>query len=164
MSGGYDERLLASAPVATRAEKQEGYDINLFKEQQPIGREPTVSPPPLPVLSANHSSAEVAGYSPYAQPPALPWYRTRKWLFIFFFAAIVIIAAVIGGAVGGTVGHNKGGAVVTAGDTGGGAAEGAGSNSTNTMHHDHDGGQAQSSNSTASSSTANATGSGGGGS
>ncbi|KAI0656190.1 hypothetical protein C8Q70DRAFT_1056756 [Cubamyces menziesii] len=162
MSSGYDERLLASAPVATRAEKQarEGYDINLFKEQA-NGREPTVSPPPLPVLSANHSSAEVAGYSPYAQPPALPWYRTRKWMFIFFLGAIVVIAAIIGGAVGGTVGHNKGGQVVATKDagTGGGGAEGSGSNSTQTIHKDHDAG----SNSTATA-TATATGSDGGGS
>ncbi|OSD03793.1 hypothetical protein PYCCODRAFT_198830 [Trametes coccinea BRFM310] len=127
MSAAYDERLAAAAPAATRAEKQEGYDIDLLNEQY-SGRGVSVTPPPLPVLSANHAKAEAGDFTTdYARPaqPVVPWYKTRKWLLIFLLGGVVIVAAVIGGAVGGTVGHNHTAAKIETSDSGGGGAEGA---------------------------------------
>ncbi|KAI0641034.1 hypothetical protein C8Q79DRAFT_1014856 [Trametes meyenii] len=123
MSGAYDERLLASAPAATRAEKQEGYDVDLLDERRPA-RGASTTPPPLPALSANHAKAEAGGYT-YPQPSAVPWYRTRKWVLILVLGSLVVIGAVVGGAVGGTVGHNnKDSSNVATGDAGGGGASG----------------------------------------
>ncbi|KAL1937959.1 hypothetical protein VTO73DRAFT_12709 [Trametes versicolor] len=99
MSGAYDERLLASAPAATRAEKQEGYNIDLLDDRHAAPTSHT--PPPVPVLSANHTKAEAGGYA-YPPPARLPWYKTRKWIFIMALGTVVVLAAVIGGAVGGT--------------------------------------------------------------
>ncbi|KAI9061837.1 hypothetical protein FKP32DRAFT_1677768 [Trametes sanguinea] len=126
MSAAYDERLAAAAPAATPAEKQEGYDIDLLNEQH-SGRGVSVTPPPLPVLSANHAKAEEGEFTTdYTQPRAVvPWYKTRKWLLIFLLGAVVIVAAVIGGAVGGTVGHNHKATKVDTSDSGGGGAEGS---------------------------------------
>ncbi|KAI0752032.1 hypothetical protein C8Q74DRAFT_348762 [Fomes fomentarius] len=115
---GYDERLLASAPAATRAEKQEGYNIDLLEDGRKNNniRSTTNTPPPVPVLSTDHSQAEAGGYTTAPVPtrngyasvaPPTPWYKTRKWLIIFLVGGVVIIAAVVGGAVGGTVGKSK---------------------------------------------------------
>ncbi|KAI0668962.1 hypothetical protein C8Q78DRAFT_1043924 [Trametes maxima] len=123
MSSAYDERLLASAPAATRAEKQEGYDVDLLDERR-AARGASTTPPPVAVLSANHAKAEAGGYA-YSQPSAVPWYRTRKWVLILVLGGLVVIGAVVGGAVGGTVGHNnKNSNNVATGDTGGGGASG----------------------------------------
>lgn len=84
------------------------------------------TPPPVPVLSANHTKAEAGGYA-YPPPARLPWYKTRKWIFIMALGTVVVLAAVIGGAVGGTVGHSNKNAAATNGtatSTGGGGAAG----------------------------------------
>ncbi|RDX45996.1 hypothetical protein OH76DRAFT_1407333 [Lentinus brumalis] len=136
---GYDERLLANAPVATRAEKQEGYNIDLLDEHKPAGiRSTSTTPPPVPALSPDASRAETGGYANstrggYSSVAAStkPWYKTRKWLIIFLIAAIVVIAAVVGGAVGGTVGHHSNSSAVAsstnpaAGQESGGGGEAA---------------------------------------
>ncbi|KAI0742535.1 hypothetical protein C8Q80DRAFT_1189131 [Daedaleopsis nitida] len=112
----YDERLLASAPVATRAEKQEGYNIDLLdNDAKPNVRSTSATPPPaVSGLSADRSQAEAGGYAyapghnGYASTaPSTPWYKTRKWLIIFLIGGIAAVAAIVGGAVGGTVGHSK---------------------------------------------------------
>ncbi|KAI0350936.1 hypothetical protein OH77DRAFT_1430336 [Trametes cingulata] len=121
MSGAYDERLLASAPAATRAEKQEGYDIDLLDDRHHGARGVSTSPPPaVPILAPNHAKAEVGGYS-YAPSRVTPWYKTRKWVVIFVIGALVIIGAIVGGAVGGTVGGDKksNAAATKSGDPGG---------------------------------------------
>ncbi|KAI0632750.1 hypothetical protein C8Q77DRAFT_1119551 [Trametes polyzona] len=123
---GYDARLLASAPAATRAEKQEGYDIDLLDNPRAA---PSHTPPPaVPILTANHSKAEEGGYAYAPSRPPLPWYRTRKWMFALALGTVVVLAAIIGGAVGGTVGHSskndKAAASASASDAGGGGAVG----------------------------------------
>ncbi|KAH9856232.1 hypothetical protein C2E23DRAFT_893058 [Lenzites betulinus] len=134
MSGAYDERLLASAPVATRAEKQariplrrltlEGYNIDLLDEHRAAPRSVSRTPPPVPTLAANHAKAEegAGGYTYGAYAAPLPWYKTRKWILIMALGAVLVIAAVVGGAVGGTVGHKN--TVAAAADSGGGGAVG----------------------------------------
>ncbi|KAI0370976.1 hypothetical protein BV20DRAFT_966086 [Pilatotrama ljubarskyi] len=106
MSGAYDERLLASAPAASRAEKQEGYDIDLLDDRHHGARGVSTTPPPVPILASNHAKAEVGGYT-YASRPATPWYKTRKWVIICVLGGLVVIGAIVGGAVGGTVGHSS---------------------------------------------------------
>ncbi|CDO69961.1 hypothetical protein BN946_scf184836.g35 [Trametes cinnabarina] len=144
MSAAYDERLAAAAPAATRAEKQEGYDVDLLNEQQ-SGRGVSVSPPPLPVLSANHGIAEAGEFTTdyvHAPPHAVPWYKTRKTLLILLLGGVVIAAAVIGGAVGGTVGPKHKAATVATSDPGGGGGS-AGSDASQATHGD-DAGEAAS--------------------
>ncbi|KAI0830050.1 hypothetical protein BC628DRAFT_1416389 [Trametes gibbosa] len=129
MSGAYDERLLASAPVATRAEKQARYNIDLLDEHRSAApRSVSHTPPPVPVLAANHAKAEegpnAGGYAYRSHSAPLPWYKTRKWILIMAVGVVVVIAAVVGGAVGGTVGRNKNNSAVATESGGGGGAVG----------------------------------------
>ncbi|KAJ3480051.1 hypothetical protein NLI96_g8630 [Meripilus lineatus] len=122
----YDERLLASAPVATRAEKQEGYNVDLLEgpRNTTSGKN---SPPPVPPtvpLASNVDHAENGmrkqeSYAKYADDT--PWYKTKKGLIGIVIVVIVVIAAVVGGAVGGTVGksNNNDNNNATASSTGG---------------------------------------------
>jgi len=112
--GEYDERLLASVPAASRAERQEGYNVNLL-DSEPQNSSPTTRKPPSNLGHANgteavHSSKEALPrpYEPakYDSKPK-PWYRQGKWRIAMLIGAVVVIGAVVGGAVGGTVGHNK---------------------------------------------------------
>ncbi|KAI0702653.1 hypothetical protein C8Q76DRAFT_755275 [Earliella scabrosa] len=124
---GYDERLLASAPAATRAEKQEGYNIDLLveDERKPNLRSTSATPPPaVPPLAVDHSRAEAGGYpgmgngySSVGPSKAKPWYKTRKWLIIFLIGGIAVVAAAVGGAVGGTVGRSSSSSVEPATST-----------------------------------------------
>jgi len=100
--GDYDERLLDSAPKATKAAKQEGYNVNLLdsgNSETPMNARtaPTVD---------GHASLE-AGVPPtkesYDSSYSLPWYRQKKGRIIILVVAIIIIGAVVGGAVGGTL-------------------------------------------------------------
>ncbi|TCD68552.1 hypothetical protein EIP91_010477 [Steccherinum ochraceum] len=105
----YDERLLASAPAATRREMQEGYNVDLLDNENGAGKSGSSTPPNVLLApSAEHAESgtrtkEFVESTPYYPPAATtPWYKTKKWLIIFFVGAIVVIAAVVGGAVGGT--------------------------------------------------------------
>jgi len=111
--GSYDRGLLASAPVATRADRQGGYDVDLLENDPyggpshsssrltlPIPRSPAHTDQGLPfkeerVFNASNSKARK------------PFWRTGKGRTIILIAAIVILGAVIGGAVGGTAKKHK---------------------------------------------------------
>ncbi|THH30470.1 hypothetical protein EUX98_g3719 [Antrodiella citrinella] len=134
MSVEYDERLLASAPAATRKERQEGYNIDLLDNGRGA---PTSGSSTPPVLAPNEDYAEnglpAKEVTPRYASATTPWYKTKKGLIILFVAAIVIIAAVVGGAVGGTVGKHKnngsssdasGGGTASGGDGGVSAGDG----------------------------------------
>jgi len=93
----YDANLLASAPVATKAQLQDGYDPVLLAEKQT----------PLPSrrdLEAGVPAGETRDTA--ITPTKQPFYRTKKGIIIIFVAVIVIIAVVVGGAVGGSS-HKK---------------------------------------------------------
>ncbi|THH07716.1 hypothetical protein EW146_g9229 [Bondarzewia mesenterica] len=102
-NGGYDQRLLASAPKVTRAEKQGGYNVDLLEEGRRHG---SASPPPnaSPVSEHGGPSQDIimpATATAYTSSKR-PWYRTRAGIIGLVVLALVIIGAVIGGAVGGT--------------------------------------------------------------
>ncbi|KIP05703.1 hypothetical protein PHLGIDRAFT_128725 [Phlebiopsis gigantea 11061_1 CR5-6] len=107
----YDERLLASAPAATRAAKQEGYNVDLLDDGAPKAGSSSPETQHAP-LASSHGHAE-AGLSKevlpsYASAP-VPWWRRKKVIIFAVIFAVVAVAAIVGGAVGGTVNHNKGG-------------------------------------------------------
>lgn len=109
--GDYDERLLASIPAASKAEKQEGYNVNLLDNEQ--NSSPLAQNPPS---NLGHSNGDPEG-GPLSKEHSyqkgnfafrpLPWYRRGKWRIGILIGAIIIIGAVVGGAVGGTVGKHK---------------------------------------------------------
>ncbi|KAH8101201.1 hypothetical protein BXZ70DRAFT_1007590 [Cristinia sonorae] len=125
MSHEYDERLLASAPAATRAEKQGGYNIDLLESRNDPTSTRSSTPP---AFSPNTEYAENGGYpketarlagsvahydapgvtrTPTATTIKTPWYKTKKGIIALFILAIVVVAAAVGGGVGGTVGKHK---------------------------------------------------------
>ncbi|KAH9003680.1 hypothetical protein EDB86DRAFT_2826262 [Lactarius hatsudake] len=114
--GGYDHTLLSSVPDPTRAEKQEGYNVDLLEES----RDRRAPSPPTNGAASDHNGT-LLDYSPGAiglarkEDPItaatndyepvekrLPWYRTRKGLIGIVVVVVVIIAAAVGGGVGGT--------------------------------------------------------------
>ncbi|KAH9031894.1 hypothetical protein EDB85DRAFT_1957832 [Lactarius pseudohatsudake] len=107
--GGYDHTLLSSVPGPTRAEKQEGYNVDLLEES----RDRRAPSPPANGAASDHNGT-LLDYSPGAIGSArkedpitattddyepvekrVPWYRTRKGLI-----GIVVVVLVRG--VGGT--------------------------------------------------------------
>jgi len=129
----YDQNLLDEVPKATRAQLQEGYNVDLL-EQPPrrtssVRKPPpqTPQPPPGPVpltpgiaetgsgpgeklVSPTHTSAA-------AKSPTSFW-RTRKGVITVFIVVVIVIGAVVGGAVGGTVKKSNNNTVGTTGTTG----------------------------------------------
>jgi len=93
----YDQKLLATAPVATKELLQGGYRTDILNSS------PGKTTPPL-VPSDPERAVVSKEYVP--APPHLPFWRTRKGMMIIFVVGIVILGAVIGGAVGGTAGHH----------------------------------------------------------
>jgi len=93
----YDANLLASAPVATKAQLRDGYDPVLLAEKQ-------TPPSSQRDLEAGVPATETRDTA--ITPTKQPFYRTKKGIIIIFVAVVVIIAAVVGGAVGGSS-HKK---------------------------------------------------------
>jgi len=111
----YDHTLLSSVPDPTRAEKQEGYNVNLLEESR--DRRAITLPTNG---AAPEQNGAVLDYSPgavsYARKEELPttneyeavekrvpWYRTRKGkIGIAAVLLLIIIAAAVGGGVGGS--------------------------------------------------------------
>nr|VWP00720.1 Eukaryotic translation initiation factor 3 subunit G (eIF3g) (Eukaryotic translation initiation factor 3 RNA-binding subunit) (eIF-3 RNA-binding subunit) (Translation initiation factor eIF3 p33 subunit homolog) (eIF3 p33 homolog) [Ganoderma boninense] len=132
---GYDERLLASAPAATRAEKQvrptffafcrlpifprasstlvyEGYNIDLL-EGRSGARSNSATPPPASAapLSTDHSKAEAGGYAGSARNGyTTSGAASKPWYktrkgLIIIFVVAIVVVAAV---VGGAVGGTVG--------------------------------------------------------
>ncbi|KAF5343732.1 hypothetical protein D9757_014642 [Collybiopsis confluens] len=116
MSSAYDPSLLASAPRATSAMKQEGYDPQLL--QQPIatrsadnlsGKEYPPYPSnanAAPAVVPTVPSSRFPNSNPHRKP--VPFWQTRNGIILIAVLALVVIAAIIGGAVGGSKAHRDG--------------------------------------------------------
>jgi len=112
----YDRTLLSNIPDPTRAEKQEGYNVDLLDDGRDLS-----APDGIP--SEHHVLAPAEGYSPGAIALArkqgqiengheqklakTPWYRTRWGITAIVIAIVLVIGAVVGGAVGGTQHHHS---------------------------------------------------------
>ncbi|KAG1796964.1 uncharacterized protein HD556DRAFT_1441138 [Suillus plorans] len=113
MSSPYDQNLLDAAPTATRAQRQEGYNVDLLDDRptRPLSTQPLTLPQPIPSDTDVESSSLVqekdvpaAAAATYASHPTKSFWKTRNGKITIFVIAIVVIGAVVGGAVGGTVG------------------------------------------------------------
>ncbi|KAI6164014.1 hypothetical protein EDD17DRAFT_409469 [Pisolithus thermaeus] len=121
--GGYDQNLLVDAPEASRAQLQEGYNVDILEggrsRRSPSVRSPagsaTPAPPaaappppvsqgPLVLAAAENGSKEqfVESGGAYASKPRTGFWRSRNGIIIIFVIILVVIGAVVGGAVGGT--------------------------------------------------------------
>jgi len=96
----YDENLLASAPAATKAQLQSGYNPDLLVEKH-------TPPPSRPSLTTPAPVRDGRDLESQSIPPKQPFYRTKKGIIIIVVAIIVIIAVVVGGAVGGSKKKNN---------------------------------------------------------
>jgi len=103
MSSPYDAGLLASAPEATKAQLQAGYNPDLLVEKTsstpttPLVSDPEVASRPLTAAQRSREFESVP-----ATKTKTPFYATKKGIIIIVVVVIVIIAVVVGGAVGGT--------------------------------------------------------------
>ncbi|KAG1761796.1 hypothetical protein EDD22DRAFT_617779 [Suillus occidentalis] len=110
LNGGYDQNLLDEAPAATRAQRQEGYKVDLLDDRptRPASTQPLKPPQPIPsdpdIESSSLTQEKVPGVATYASRPTQSFWRTRNGKIAIFVIAIVVIGTVVGGAVGGTVG------------------------------------------------------------
>lgn len=110
-NGAYDQNLLDEAPAATRAQRQEGYKVDLLDDRptRPLSTQPLKPPQQIPSDTDVESSSltqekAVPGAATYASHPTQSFWRTRNGKIAIFVIAVVVIGAVVGGAVGGTVG------------------------------------------------------------
>ncbi|KAH7882738.1 hypothetical protein F5I97DRAFT_312170 [Phlebopus sp. FC_14] len=128
-NGEYDQNLLDEAPKATRAQRQEGYNVDLLDERparrSPSMRSPsTPAPNALPVTPGVAESGSREKFAPgapnsvYTPAPRKSFWKTRNGIITLAVITLVILGAVIGGAVGGTMGAKKNNNVVSGGTTG----------------------------------------------
>ncbi|KAF8494380.1 hypothetical protein F5888DRAFT_1805562 [Russula emetica] len=111
----YDHTLLSSVPGPTKAERQEGYNVDLLDE----GRDRRVPSPPVPNRLPTDQQPLTDGYSPGAVAllahkegqlengvgPTVAkgqWYRTRWGITAIVIVIVLIIGGIVGGVVGGT--------------------------------------------------------------
>ncbi|KAH7103756.1 hypothetical protein BKA62DRAFT_768687 [Auriculariales sp. MPI-PUGE-AT-0066] len=103
----YDARLLEQAPEISRAEKQEGYNVDLLDRSASVGATPhqySHAGLPLPV-STPAAPSTAHGVAPYRKPK---FWQTLHGRVIIGIVALAVLAAIIGGAVGGVLaGKNK---------------------------------------------------------
>ncbi|EPQ55618.1 hypothetical protein GLOTRDRAFT_121161 [Gloeophyllum trabeum ATCC 11539] len=109
-ASGYDRGLLASAPVATRAAKQGGYDVDLLDKDPYTGRPSASSSrhtlPRSPVQAEQGLPPQEDPLYAFASPNNArrkSFWRTRNGIITISVAVgIFILGAVLGGAIGGT--------------------------------------------------------------
>jgi len=111
----YDANLLASAPVATKAQLQSGYNPDLLAEKG--------TPP------SSRNDLEARGRSPVERvddehptpiPSKVPYYRTRKGIITIVVVLVVIIAVAVGGGIAGSKKKTGGKALANDGSSQGG--------------------------------------------
>jgi len=108
----YDQALLDEAPAATRAQRQEGYNVDLLDSRptRPLSTQPLQpTPPPITPRVTDIESFSKENIVPpiYAQKSTQSFWRSRNGFITMFVIAVVVLGAVIGGAVGETVGKNS---------------------------------------------------------
>ncbi|KAG1767351.1 hypothetical protein EV702DRAFT_1203724 [Suillus placidus] len=110
-NGAYDQNLLDEAPATTKAQRQEGYNVDLLDDRptrsastQPL-KPPQTIPSDTDVESSSLTGEKIVpGAATYASHPTQSFWRTRNGKITIFVIAVVVLGAVVGGAVGGTVG------------------------------------------------------------
>jgi len=110
MAKSYDENLLAAAPVATKAELQEGYNVDILSPNRPATTAPAPAPLAPPAASATvleNGSRTASREKLGAYAPPVPWWRTAKGAVIIAVVVLVVIGAVVGAAVGATRHHSQ---------------------------------------------------------
>ncbi|KAG8215455.1 hypothetical protein J3R82DRAFT_9071 [Butyriboletus roseoflavus] len=130
----YDQNLLDEAPRATRAQLQEGYNVDLL--EQPPRRTLSVRNPPPQIphpasvgVPLTLGVAEAGSGEKFSSPthiPATPkpsFWRSRNGIITILVIVLVVVGAIVGGAVGGTV---KKSSVNTVGTTGTGSTSSSG--------------------------------------
>ncbi|EJD43588.1 hypothetical protein AURDEDRAFT_114648 [Auricularia subglabra TFB-10046 SS5] len=98
----YDSSLLAHAPQVTKAEHQEGYNVDILNHREPISGSsaPTPTRTPQPVRRAPSPAEE-------PRKPRLRFWQTTGGRIALAVLALVVVGAIVGGAVGGTAGRHK---------------------------------------------------------
>ncbi|KAI0060126.1 hypothetical protein BV25DRAFT_1993147 [Artomyces pyxidatus] len=121
-NGSYDQSLLAAVPDPTRAEKQEGYNVDLLEEGHPRAATPPVAPVSEHSTHAPLAAQRADTLPAHVSPVKLPWYHTKYGIIGIVVALLVVIGAVVGGAVGGTRHHKSNTAASGASGNGQGVA------------------------------------------
>ncbi|KAG2125750.1 hypothetical protein DEU56DRAFT_564681 [Suillus clintonianus] len=104
--GAYDQNLLDKAPAATRAQRQEGYNVDLLDDRptRPTSTQ-LFKPPPIIAGDTDVESSSLTREKVVpATHPTQSFWRSRNGKIIMFVIAVVVVGAVVGGAVGGTAG------------------------------------------------------------
>ncbi|KAF8332001.1 uncharacterized protein EI90DRAFT_3123087 [Cantharellus anzutake] len=128
MSGTYDEKLLAEAPLASKKDRQEGYNLDLLEPERtssppvraytpatgvvPPEAGASFPPPPregTPRLEEGQTdfvstggANEFRNGDEYYSKPSKPWYKTKTGIIIIIIILLVIIGAAVGGGVAGS--------------------------------------------------------------
>ncbi|KAH0834126.1 hypothetical protein J3R83DRAFT_11416, partial [Lanmaoa asiatica] len=122
----YDQNLLDEAPRATRAQLQEGYNVDLLEQpprRMPSVRSPlpqTPQPAPLtvpltPGIAETGLGEKLGAPTPAASKPRTSFWRSRNGIIAIVLIVLIVIGAVVGGAVGGTVKKSSNNSVSTTG-------------------------------------------------
>ncbi|EPQ55620.1 hypothetical protein GLOTRDRAFT_128840 [Gloeophyllum trabeum ATCC 11539] len=114
LRGEYDQSLLTEAPVTTRAQRQEGYDVDLARPMT------ASSTGPLTASGLHAQRILPTSVVPYEKPYYLPdtpppnpsqtrpfFWRSAVGRLMISLGFILIVGGIVGGAVGGTVGRRK---------------------------------------------------------
>ncbi|KAH9476568.1 hypothetical protein JR316_0010480 [Psilocybe cubensis] len=120
----YDAALLASAPAATKAQLQSGYNPDLLVEKPstPTQQGSDLEAALPPTANPTHTTANA-----HRMQQRQPFYRTRKGIVIIVIALVVVIAAAVGGGVGGSKKkHGSDAVVAPTGPDDGGNGNGSG--------------------------------------
>lgn len=133
-STAYDSTLLSSVPDPTRAERQEGYNVDLLDER-PDRSPPAPAPDRQPLTDGYSAGAAVAyahkegqlGNGAERTGAKGPWYRTRWGITAIVIVIVLIVAGAVGGAVGGS--HHNPSKSRNDTSNGGNGSVGTGSNS-----------------------------------
>jgi hypothetical protein len=103
----YDHALLSSVPDPTRAERQEGYNVDLLDEGH--DRPAATDQRPLtdgysPFVTAAHKEGQAENGTNGMRPAVanVPWYRTKWGVTVIVVAIVIIVGGIVGGVVGGT--------------------------------------------------------------
>jgi len=98
----YDEKLLASAPKATKAQLQDGYNPDILIEKKPTPKTPkTIVVVDPEAAKRDQTPVQREESSSLITEKKRPFYTTMKGIIIIAIVVIaIIIAAVVGGVVG----------------------------------------------------------------